>query len=279
MKRKWKIMLYIGIPILLAMIVWIIWGNKALELNAYTVTSADLPSSFDGFRIAHVSDLHNTEMGENNEKLLTMLRDAKPDMIAITGDLIDSRSTDIPLALRFVEEAMKIAPCYFVSGNHELRIAEYEEFLQSLSDLGVVILDNTQTEIIRNGEKITVMGLRDPNLEMQNFDGDAPAIVQQYLHAEDGFVLLLSHRPELFEVYAKNEIDLALTGHAHGGQFRFPLIGGLIAPQQGLFPEYDAGWFVQGDTRMIISRGIGNSAFPFRFNNRPEVILITLKTA
>ena len=278
MKRKWKIMLYIGIPILLAMIVWIIWGNKALELNAYTVTSADLPTSFDGFRIAHVSDLHNTEMGENNEKLLAMLRDAKPDMIAITGDLIDSRSTDIPLALRFVEEAMKIAPCYFVSGNHELRIAEYEEFLQSLTDLGVVILDNTQTEIIRNGEKITVMGLRDPNLEMQAFDGDAPAIVQQYLHAEEGFVLLLSHRPELFEVYVKNEIDLALTGHAHGGQARFPFVGGLIAPQQGLFPKYDAGLFEQGDTRMIISRGIGNSAFPFRFNNRPEVILITLKT-
>ena len=95
----------------------------------------------------------------------------------------------------------------------------------------------------------------------------------------DGFTLLLSHRPELFEVYVDSNVDLVLSGHAHGGQFRLPLIGGLAAPNQGLFPEYDSGLYTEGNTNMIVSRGIGNSIVPFRFNNRPEVILIELHTA
>ena len=95
---------------------------------------------------------------------------------------------------------------------------------------------------------------------------------------DDGFTLLLSHRPELFEVYVTCNADLVLSGHAHGGQFRLPFIGGLAAPNQGLFPKYDAGLFSEGKTKMIVSRGIGNSIFPFRFNNRPEVVLIELQT-
>lgn len=92
------------------------------------------------------------------------------------------------------------------------------------------------------------------------------------------YSILLSHRPELFEVYAKNNIDLILSGHAHGGQFCLPLIGGLLAPNQGLFPKYDSGIYTQENTNMVVSRGIGNRLFPFRFNNCPEVILIELKS-
>ena len=97
------------------------------------------------------------------------------------------------------------------------------------------------------------------------------------LAAEDsGFTILLSHRPELFETYVDHDMNLVLTGHAHGGQFRLPLIGGLIAPNQGLFPKYDAGAYSEGNTNMIVSRGLGNSIIPFRFNNRPEVVLVEL---
>ena len=109
-KKKRIIMLTGMAVVLLALIIWIAWGNKALELNTYTVSSNRLPEAFDGYRIAHVSDLHNAEMGQCNEKLLTMLREAEPDIIAITGDLIDSRNTDVEIALQFVEEAVKIAP-------------------------------------------------------------------------------------------------------------------------------------------------------------------------
>ena len=118
-KKKKFIFLAVVAIVLVALVIWIAWGNTALELNTYTVSSAKLPQSFDGYRIAHVSDLHNAEMGKDNEKLLTILRDADPDMIAITGDLIDSRSTNVEIALNFIREAVKIAPCYYVTGNHE----------------------------------------------------------------------------------------------------------------------------------------------------------------
>lgn len=107
--------------ILLILIVWTAWGNTALELNTYTISSRGLPDAFDGYRIAQVSDLHNAEFGDGNQRLLDMLREAEPDMIAITGDLIDSRKTNIAVALAFAEEAVRIAPCYYVSGNHEAR--------------------------------------------------------------------------------------------------------------------------------------------------------------
>ena len=162
-KKKKCIILSVVVVILIALVIWIAWGNTALELNTYAVTSSRLPKSFDGYRIAHVSDLHNAEMGENNEKLLTMLREADPDMIAITGDLIESRNTDVEIALQFVQEAMKIAPCYYVSGNHEARVNEYEELKTGLISAGVIILEDAQTEISIEGQMITLIGINDPS--------------------------------------------------------------------------------------------------------------------
>ena len=267
--------------VLVALVIGIAWGNTALELNTYTISSSKLPQSFDGYRIAHVSDLHNTEMGKDNEKLLAMLRDAAPDMIAVTGDLIDSRNTDIEVALQFVREAVKIAPCYYVTGNHEARISEYDELKEAMEAAGVTVLKDAQTEISLTGEFITLIGVNDPSYQTDYLFGDAKTVMNtklEELHTEqDRFTILLSHRPELFDTYADHSIDLVLSGHAHGGQFRLPFIGGLVAPNQGLFPEYDAGIYTEGNTNMFVSRGVGNSILPFRINNRPEVILIELQ--
>lgn len=280
-KKKLSIILAVVAAILFALIAWIIWGNTALELNTYTISSSKLPQSFDGYRIAHVSDLHNAEMGKNNEKLLTMLRDADPDMIAITGDLVDSRNTDIEVALQFVREAVKIAPCYYVTGNHEARISEYDELKEAMEAAGVTVLEDEQTEISLTGEFIRLIGVNDPSYQTDYLFGDAKTVMNtklEELHTEqDRFTILLSHRPELFETYADHDLDLVLSGHAHGGQFRLPFVGGLVAPNQGFFPEYDAGLYSMNHTNMIVSRGIGNSILPFRFNNRPEVIIIELK--
>lgn len=279
-KRKYIILAVVA-AFLLALIAWIIWGNTALELNTYTISSSKLPQSFDGYRIAHVSDLHNAEMGKENEKLLTMLRDADPDMIAITGDLVDSRNTDLEVALLFVREAVKIAPCYYVTGNHEARISEYDELKAGMEATGVTVLEDAKTEISLEGEAITLIGINDPSYQTDYLFGDAESVMNaklEELHTENGeFTILLSHRPELFDAYVENEINLVLSGHAHGGQFRLPFIGGLVAPNQGLFPEYDAGIYTVGNTNMLVSRGIGNSILPFRINNRPEVILIELQ--
>ena len=267
--------------IFLVLIVWTVWGNTALERNAYTIRSPELPDVFDGYRIAQVSDLHNAEFGDRNQRLLEMLREAEPDMIAITGDLIDSRKTNIAVALAFAEEAVKIAPCYYVSGNHEARVAEYQDLKTSLEAAGVTVLDDAQVKIEVSGESITVIGVNDPCFHADYLTSDAAVMDRKLseLSSEDAsFTILLSHRPELFDTYAAHEMDLVLTGHAHGGQFRLPLIGGLIAPNQGLFPKYDDGLYSEENTNMIVSRGLGNSIIPFRFNNRPEVVLIELKS-
>ena len=281
-KKKRIIVLVVVAAILLALIIWTVWGNTALEFNTYTISSERLPEVFDGYRIAHVSDLHNAEMGKNNEKLLDMLRDAGPDIIAITGDIIDSRNTNVEIALEFTKAAMEIAPCYYVTGNHEARVSEYDELKEGLIEQGVVVLDDERIEIELSGETIALLGVNDPSFETDYLFGDSETVMKNRLQeisdAENKFTILLSHRPELFEIYADNNVDLVLSGHAHGGQFRLPFVGGLVAPNQGLFPKYDAGLYTEENTNMIVSRGIGNSILPFRFNNRPEVILIELNS-
>lgn len=281
MRKKRKLMCVGVATFLLAFVIWTIWGNTALELNRYTVANDRLPEGFDGYRIAHVSDLHNAEIGRENERLLRMLREAKTDMIAITGDLIDCRKTDMEVALQFTEAAMEIAPCYYVTGNHEGRISGYDELSERLKEQGVVVLEDMRIELERSGETIMLLGVDDPVFQNAYTYSEAEAVTKEKLQelSSDGneFTILLSHRPELFENYVDGNIDLVLSGHAHGGQFRLPYVGGALVPDQGWFPEYDAGLFVEEATTMIISRGIGNSAFPFRFNNRPEVILIELE--
>ena len=280
-KKKRIIVLAVVAAVLLALIIWTVWGNTALELNTYTISSDILPEAFDGYRIAHISDLHNAEMGKDNEKLLDMLRETEPDIIAITGDIIDSRNTNIDIALQFTKAAMEIAPCYYVTGNHEARISKYDELKAGMEAAGVVVLEDEKTKISLEGGEITLIGVNDPSYQTDYLFGDAEAVMQSKLQeisdAENEFTILLSHRPELFEVYADNKMDLVLSGHAHGGQFRLPFVGGLVAPNQGLFPKYDAGLYTEENTNMIVSRGIGNSILPFRFNNRPEVILIDLQ--
>ena len=221
-------------------------------------------------------------MGEGNEKLLAMLRDAEPDIIAITGDLIDSRNTDVEVALAFAEEAVQIAPCYYVTGNHEARIDKYNELIEGLESKGVVHLHNKSVILEQDNESITLIGIRDPSFQADYlFDDEASvvdSVLSELMRKANGYTVLLSHRPEMFDVYVSNEVDLVLSGHAHGGQFRLPFIGGVVAPGQGLFPEYDAGLYTEDNTNMIVSRGIGNSILPFRVNNRPEVILIELES-
>lgn len=259
---------------LIVLIAWVVWSNLSIEVNGYTVESSLLPQAFDGFRIAHISDLHNAQFGKNNSALIKKLREAQPDIIAITGDSVDSRHTNFEITLNFIEQAMDIAPCYFVVGNHESRFEEeeYQSFEKRLIDFGVIVLHNEAVNIERGGEKITIYGVDDPMFD-ENFSENLKNCA-----VGNEFTLLLSHRPESFAEYVENGYDLVLSGHAHGGQFRIPFLGGVFAPGQGVFPEYDSGIYKDGNTNMIVSRGIGNSLIPIRINNSPEVIIIDLKS-
>lgn len=284
MKKKLsvkRIILLCVAVIFLILAIWTVWGNTALTVSNLTVSSSRIPSEFSGFRIAQVSDLHNAEFGENNIELLTMLSESEPDIIVITGDLVDSRRTNIDVAVNFVKEAVKIAPVYYVTGNHESRISQYGELKSGLEKSGAVVLEDKAIQLENNGKKIMLIGLSDPDFTLKNdVFGEVPAMVNtklKYLIGnEKGYTVLLSHRPELFEEYANCNINLVFSGHAHGGQFRLPFVGGLFAPDQGLFPKYDAGLYTQSNTNMVVSRGIGNSIMPLRFNNRPEIVVVEL---
>ena len=281
--RKWnkKNWLCVTAICLVVISAWILLGNTNLEITEYYVSSSRIPDPFDGFEIAQISDLHNAEFGEENKDLLVLLSQIKPDVIVLTGDLIDSHQTDIEIALDFAGKAVQIAPVFYVSGNHEARVPEYEQLKTGLTDLGVTVLENQKGQITRDGESITLMGIQDHSFHTYYLFGDAESVSRQAItslqNESGGFTVLLSHRPELFELYVDTGVDLVFSGHAHGGQFRLPFVGGLVAPNQGFFPKYDAGQFVEENTTMIVSRGVGNSIIPFRINNPPEIVVVKLK--
>ena len=276
MKRR-VIVLIIAAVLVPALLIWLLWANSSPAATQVTVASGALPEAFEGFKIAHVSDLHNAVFGRKNEKLLSLIRAAKPDIIAITGDLIDSRHTDIDSALAFVEAAAEIAPVYYVTGNHESRL-DFDEIEPRLIAAGARVLRNEAEDIGRGGERIRLAGIDDPSFIRTGGTAEerAAAELEQLGDGGGTFTVLLAHRPELVEVYAEYGAGLVLSGHAHGGQVRLPLLGGLYAPGQGLLPEYDSGLYSLGETQMVVSRGLGNSVAPLRVNNRPELVVVTL---
>ena len=278
-KKKNAIILVAVSIAFVAIVIWIAWGNSALMVNEIKITNDKIPQSFEGFRIAQVSDLHNAELGKDNNKLIEKLNECEPDIIVLTGDLIDSNHTNLEVALSFARQAVKIAPCYFVTGNHEAWVgSQYEELKTSLENAGVTVLQDEAIELNYGDECIQLIGLNDPDFsERDSFLSESILETKlSEINISNGFTILLSHRPEHFNVYQNKNIDLVLSGHAHGGQFRLPFLGGVIAPNQGLFPKYDAGTYTENGTTMIVSRGIGNSIIPFRVNNRPEIVLVEL---
>ncbi len=273
----------------LLFIIWVIWGNKALTAEKIVIYDSGIPSAFNGFRIVQVSDLHNAEFGRGNNELLEVIEDCRPDIIVATGDIIDSGRTDTLTAALFVENAMKTAPVYYVTGNHEARLLkqggtgkdEYFKLESIMVNAGANVLHGESVSIERGESEIQIIGIDDPEyLRLNKYAGEnriTLSNIDEFIK-EDIFTVLLSHRPELFEEYAKSGVNLVIAGHAHGGQFRLPFVGGLFAPNQGFFPRYDSGLYEKNNTKMVVSRGLGNSAVPIRFNNRPEIVVIELNS-
>ncbi len=280
-KRKQIYIITLAIPALIALIIWIYWGNSALTVNKIIIKSSKIPQSFSGYRIAQISDLHNTKFGSNNNRLLNKLKETNPDIIVITGDFVDSHHTNINISLDFAKQAVLIAPTYYVAGNHEARILGYNKLEKEIESAGIVVLKNEKIQLKKAKEYITLIGIDDPSFRQNYLISDSKMLIKSILNnlitKDDTFTAVLSHRPELFDAYVESGADLVFTGHAHGGQFRLPFIGGILAPGQGLFPKYDAGLYSKNNTNMIVSRGLGNSTFPFRINNIPEIVVVELQ--
>ncbi len=271
-KKQKYIKLAITLGIVIALIVFCNFQNKHLETTNYTYEAEQLGADLEGYRIVQISDLHNAKFGKNNKRLIDKVRECDPDMIVLTGDLVDSNHTNVNRAVQFVNEIVKICPVYYVTGNHEywLETSEYDELMTGLTGAGVVILDDQAVEISRGDAKFRLVGLDDKSL--------ADGTLGTLLNDESEFTVVLAHEPQYLARYASTGVDLVLSGHAHGGQFRLPFVGGIVAPDQGFLPEYTAGEYYMNGTEMIVSRGLGNSVIPVRLFNYPEIVCVELKT-
>ena len=282
-----KIVLICGLIVIMAAL-FFYWQNNAITTTTHNYENPKIPTAFEGFKIVQVSDLHNKNFqGALAEKII----EAKPDIVVITGDMIDSRKTSIPDALALIEDIKSVAPIYYVSGNHEQRSPVFEALKLALLQQGVQLVDGQYVRLEHEGDAIGLLGIADPLSRFSeydaNFENDSDYVLKT-VHAifqsnavQTDFNILLSHRPELGNAYAQSNVDLVFTGHAHGGQVRVPLLGGIVAPNQGFFPKWTEGihHFTGADdntTSVVVSRGLGNSIVPIRIFNRPELVVVTL---
>jgi len=273
------------IPVLLMSVIlmaFLIWQNNDVVVTKYEYMGKRLPKGFNGLKILHISDLHNKNF---HGRLFDKIKDINPDIIVITGDLIDRRRTNIPVAAELVKNMAKTAPVYYASGNHEQLSGRYSEIRDTLIGLNVNVLDNSCILLNKNGDVISVSGILDPSVNFGNKNYNpkkntsyVKSSISEAVEDKKLFNILLSHRPEYFDVYEEEKVNLVFSGHAHGGQIRIPFLGGILSPDQGFFPEYSEGMHSLGETTMVVSRGLGNSLFPFRVFNRPELVVVTLKS-
>lgn len=251
------------------------------KVSSYTLYEDNLPKSFDGFKIAHISDLHSKPADGIFEAIL----DNSPDIIAITGDLIHDDDKDYQCVLELIQKLSDIAPVYAVTGNHDLWRTNHNQHIACLEASGAKFLRSDLIKITRGSEEISICGADDPFSKL-------PDVIERNVKKSlslipqcDGFKILLFHRANLFDIIKDYGYDLILSGHMHGGQIRLPLLGGVCAPTSAilsksgmLFPKFTAGVYNHKKTSMIVNRGIGNTLPIPRFGNPPEIGIITLNT-
>ena len=283
-RRRRRLLIWLVLLAALAVggVFWFQWQCWGLQTTHTEGSLSGLPGEFDGYTIVHLSDLHGHEYGEGSADLLTMAREQKPDLVVITGDLID-RESQLRMIPALARGLAAIAPTYYVTGNHEwsLGTARVKELKNLLGQCGVTVLSNQYEILERNGAQIVLAGVDDPN---GYADQKTPeALYAQIEGAAPGlFTVLLAHRNDRFDQYAAAGYDFVLSGHGHGGIVRLPFVGGLMGTNRELFPERTSGLYTLGDSTLFVSRGLGNNTAPFRgfrLFNRPELVVLTLRAA
>ncbi len=266
MEAVYVALICVGAVVAVGLIALFIYlSNNLISVTRYTVESEKVRA--DGVRIVHLTDLHGKSFGKDNKKLIGKVAEQKPDFIAVTGDIIHKyRPKDVEVAEKIIASLSKIAPVFYVSGNHEMRSKHYRELRDRLISAGALVLDDCTAHICG----VNLYGVNCASIKSGKYfnflDGE-----------EEGFNLLLAHLPQYIDRYAAAGFDGALCGHAHGGQWRIPFTGiGIYSPGQGLFPKYTSGVHTSGNMREIISRGLGNSECPLRLFNRPEIVVVDI---
>lgn len=263
--------------VLLAGFTW--YENRTIQTEVFRLRASALPRAFSSLRVVQISDLHGEVFGENSRRLIDAVRGAKPDLIAITGDLADE-FTDFSMLRPLVSGLRAIAPVFYVTGNHEwvLSREKRQQVFDILDECGVVRLQNEYRVLKKDGETMVLAGVDDPN---GPYDQKTPEQLVAEIRrtcGEGAYILMLSHRNDQIEMWAQLGVDAVLCGHAHGGVVRLPVLGGVFGTRYDLFPAYTAGVYTQGKTQVLVSRGLGRShRVPLRICNRPQLVVAILE--
>ncbi|MDE7311901.1 MAG: metallophosphoesterase [Eubacterium sp.] len=267
--------------ILLPLLFFMYVSNNYLSVSVHTLPRRGHKKSASSLSIVQISDLHNKSFGSRQSYLMKKIASLHPDLIAVTGDLVDG--APFAHAAEFLKRASEICPVYVVRGNHESMAGNFAAFEKKMKGCHVYLLKNTFADFKKDGYTYRITGLDDPKFRGKDknytllMKETLDKIVRRQKEGGADYQILLSHRPELFLLYSSYPFDLVLCGHAHGGQFRPPFTDGLYAPNQGIFPKYTSGAHKNNHTTEIISRGLGNSSFPLRLFNFPEIVKIVIK--
>ncbi len=253
----------------------------------YTIRSSKIPAAFAGFRIAHLSDLHGSQHGQENSDLIDQIDKEHPDIIAMTGDMADESPNGFSCSLNLCRHLRKRYPVYYVAGNHEQSLGKlvFQELMDELESMGVTVLENDGCVLQKGYDSICLRGLVTPMVYYKDLLKDyklgvhfSSEDVRMALGDADPscFQILLAHNPLYYPSYRDWGADLTLSGHIHGGVIRIPGLRGLLSPDMTFFPRYDGGHFVYGEKHLVVSRGLGNR-FLVRVNNPAELVMIELK--
>jgi len=287
MKVKRKNILIVVILLVIIAAAKIYFDNNFLEVSQYTVKSNKIPTSFKDFKILQLSDLHSKNFGNRNNKLIKKVNSENPDIIVMTGDMVNTKDTDFEVFINLAEQISKRYDTYYIVGNHEQNLTDDKRkiLIDKLNEIGIRVLDNEKVTITRGTESINLYGLwfalryyKDLNNEYTKDVFFGAKQIQTVLGNLDidSYNILLTHNPLYADTYSNWGADLTLSGHIHGGMIRIPFIGGLLSPERKFFPKYDAGKYQVNGKILIVNRGLGNGDFGIRVFNRPEISVITL---
>lgn len=258
--------------------------------NKISITKLKVKSNVNKrVRIAQISDLHSKEFGKNNNTLYKVIIEQEPDIIVATGDLIDSNMKRINEIIEFCSRLNKKVPIYYILGNNEMRCSRVNEIVEKLKQKNINVLENEIATIKIKDNIINILGLAEKRVDKgemfyskvnSRYEIENVENLFRKLENLKGIKIVLSHYPENFEYvgnysYNKYNFDIMFSGHAHGGQFILPGLGGVFAPGQGLFPKYYKGIY-GNKNKLVVSRGLGNSGFPLRLFNRPNLVIVDL---
>lgn len=289
-----KEVLISGVIVLMGGYVYYKYKSEDIEIASYEVQNRKIPKVFNEFKIVQISDLHNRSFGIDNDILLEKIDKLKPNIICITGDLIDSTNKDFSIALKLIDELSRKYQVYNIIGNHEQKVMInkykelYKDYFKQLKSKNIISLENEKVKIQIGNDFINIYGLvvpykYYPYLFNKNYKNKKLGFNKNDIEKQLGKInnkeynVLLAHTPFFFEGYSNWGADLVLAGHVHGGIIRLPIKGGLLSPNREFFPKYDLGEYNIDKSTMILTKGLGGSRMIPRVNCKPEIVEITLK--